>query len=187
MIALAAGLELPLETFTDRFNHEASTLRANHYPTINLKQLEDGKVSRVWPHHDFGIISLVFPSAVGGLEYADRENPGTFLPVLHTSQREFVVLASETLQRWTNGVIRAGLHRVTKPAAEEVTDGGMLPERTSLVFFCKADRQVLVGPLSKFKDVQNDKIYSDITALEYQSQRNEAHYPDVQSPLITVH
>jgi len=28
--------------------------------------------------------------------------------------REVVIIISETLQRWTNGLVRAGLHRVTR-------------------------------------------------------------------------
>lgn len=135
-------------------------------------------MSRIWPHNDFGIISLVFPDRTGGLEYEDREQPGTFIPMPYNGDDEVVVIVSETFQRWTNGSVRAGLHRVTKP--REMT-GDMVPERWSLVYFNKADRNVNVGPLEQFVSAETKPLYEDLTALEYQAMRNAVHYPEPET------
>lgn len=91
LTVLANALGLPLDAFGERCTNHASTLRSNHYPTIEVKQLESGQVSRVWPHYDFGIISLLFPDSVGGLEFGDRANGG-FVPNKFGGRGEIVVL-----------------------------------------------------------------------------------------------
>lgn len=174
VLASAMGHESKL--FSSKCTHEATTIRINHFPPVKRETLETGQVSRIWPHNDFGIISLVFPDRTGGLEYEDRENPGAFIPMPYNGDDEVVVIASETIQRWTNGSVRAGLHRVTKPHNMD-ENADMVPERWSLVYFVKADRHVNVGPLKEF--VTGEKpMYEDLTALEYQAMRNAVHYPE---------
>lgn len=166
------------DAFAARCSHAASTARSNYYPAVDVKLLEAGDVGRAWPHRDFGIITLVFPGTVGGLEYEDRaKGEGAFEPVGFTSPTDIVVQAAETLQRWTNDEVRACLHRVARPQAQELDESGLAPERTSLVFFCKADRDMSVGPMPEFVREGEKPVYEDITALEYQSRRNKAHYP----------
>lgn len=173
---LAQELDLEPSIFTSRCTNEASTIRINHFPPIKREVLDTGATSRIWPHNDFGIISLVFPSTVPGLEYENRDRPGTFLPMPYESEEEVVVILGETLQRWTNGQIRAGLHRVGPP---KDVQGEVVPERWSLVFFNKADRHVRVGPLKESVDVNGgEPLYEDLSALEYQGSRNRKHYPD---------
>ncbi|KAF2196660.1 Clavaminate synthase-like protein [Delitschia confertaspora ATCC 74209] len=172
---LASQMKLDPKLFSSRCTNEASTIRINHFPPVARETLESGQVSRIWPHNDFGIISLVFPDRTGGLEYEDRENPGTFIPMPYGGDDEVVVIVSETFQRWTNGGVRAGLHRVTKPVDME---GDTVPERWSLVYFCKADRHVNVGPLKEFVAAEKPPVYEDLTALEYQAMRNAVHYPE---------
>lgn len=53
----------------------------------------------------------------------------------------------------------------------------MIPERFSIVFFCKADWNAKVGPLPQLVG-QDNVNFEDITALEHQAERNKAHYPD---------
>ncbi|KAJ5771916.1 Oxoglutarate/iron-dependent dioxygenase [Penicillium odoratum] len=171
--SMASALNLDPKVFTSRCTNEASTIRINHFPPIDRATLDEGKISRIWPHKDFGIISLVFPDVTPGLEYEDRSNPGTFIPMPYGSDEEVVVIVSETMQRWTNGQIGGGLHRVTRPRKCE---GDTVPERWSLVYFNKADRDVNVGPLDEFLG-DKKPIYEDLTALEYQTLRNAAHYP----------
>ncbi|RHZ50795.1 uncharacterized protein CDV56_105127 [Aspergillus thermomutatus] len=171
---MAQALNLDAKIFTSRCTNEASTIRINHFPPIERSKLDEGKINRIWPHKDFGIISLVFPDVTPGLEYEDRSNPGTFIPMPYGSDDEVVVIVSETMQRWTNGEVRAGLHRVSRPRD---CDDEIVPERWSLVYFNKADRHVNVGPLAEFLTGDKKPIYEDLTALEYQTLRNAAHYP----------
>ncbi|KAF2802754.1 Clavaminate synthase-like protein [Mytilinidion resinicola] len=180
---LAAQMNLDPKLFSSKCTNEASTIRINHFPPIDRQTLESGQVSRIWPHNDFGIISLVFPDRTGGLEYEDRENPGTFIPMPYNGDDEVVVIISETFQRWTNGAVRAGLHRVTKPVDMV---GDVVPERWSLVYFCKADRHINVGPLKEFVGPERQPLYEDLTALEYQAMRNAVHYPEPVAEGVSV-
>jgi len=180
---LATQMNLDPTLFSQKCTNEASTIRINHFPPVDRETLESGQVSRIWPHNDFGIISLVFPDRTGGLEYEDRENPGTFIPVPYNGDNEVVVIVSETFQRWTNGLVRAGLHRVTKPRDMV---GDVVPERWSLVYFCKADRHVNVGPLKEFVGAEKRPLYEDLTALEYQAMRNAVHYPDPMADSVVA-
>lgn len=180
---LASQMQVDRKLFSSRCTNEASTIRINHFPPVSRETLESGQVSRIWPHNDFGIISLVFPDRTGGLEYEDRANPGTFIPMPYNGDDEVVVIVSETFQRWTNGAIRAGLHRVTKPIDME---GDVVPERWSLVYFCKADRNINVGPLKEFVIAEARPMYEDLTALEYQAMRNAVHYPEPVAEAVAV-
>ena len=174
--SLAIALNVPADTFTSRCTNAASTIRVNHFPPAPEARLDNGKTSRIWPHYDFGIVSFVFPDKVGGLEYEDRANPGIFIPLDYVRRGELLFLVSETMQRWTNDRLKACLHRVTKPKQAEIADG-TVPERTSIVYFCKADRHVDVGPLESFVTNDHPARYPQMTALEYQAIRNAAHYP----------
>jgi isopenicillin N synthase-like dioxygenase len=150
-------------------------MRFNHFPEVPAHLFEQGDTCRIWPHFDFGIITLVFRESLGGLEIEDRKHPGTFVPVPCNSRDEMLVNIGETFQRWTNEVLPAGLHRVTKPHKEQEVVGGIVPERYSVAFFCKADRDVSVGPFENFL-VGRERKFDDITAIQYQEVRNRATY-----------
>ena len=176
--ALEIAFELPSGSFLNRITHEAnaSELRLNHYPAIDVKEIRSGGVSRIWPHFDLGVITLLFQDGVGGLEFEDRSQSGTFERVQCGNQAEMVVNVSETLQRWTNGTLGAGLHRVNVPEDLEGKETGMLPERYSIAYFCKADRGASVGPLRQFVNEGVEPKYEDISAIEYHQQRLQSAY-----------
>ena len=179
MSALEAALELPGGSFTDKITHKAnaSEMRLNHYPAIATSELDKGHVKRIWPHFDLGVITLLFQDgACGGLEFEDRAHKGQFERV-ECARNVMVVNVSETLQRWTNNVLPAGLHRVNVPVelAEEQTDR-LLAERYSLAYFVKADRTSSVGPLKHFVTGERAPAYENITAIEYHQRRLESAY-----------
>lgn len=179
--AVEVGLDLPEGCLVDRCRQDASEIRLNHYPAISLERLADGQVKRTWPHTDFGIITLLFQDDVGGLELEDRTRPGIFVPVTPAppgGPTEMVVNISDTFQRWTNGVIKAGVHQVSPPPTycKSGTNKGMLPERHSCVFFAKASRDTSVGPLPQFVSDENPAQYDEITALEYQQRMTSQLY-----------
>lgn len=176
MEACEVGLDLPQGTLVDRCTPAASELRMNHYPAVSIETLKKGITKRTWPHSDFGIITLLFQDAVGGLELEDRANPGTFVPVIRKDPHEMVINISDTFQRWSNNVIRVGLHQVTNPVHMKGMEEGELPERYSSVFFMKAHRQTSVGPLPQFVGPDRPARYSDITALEFHQQMTDILY-----------
>ena len=184
MAAMELGLNLEPGTLVDRCQKTASEIRLNRYPPVSVERLADGRVKRTWPHTDFGIITLLFQDQVGGLEMEDRSNPGDrFLPVTPTEPgrpTEMVVNVSDTFERWTNGVIKAGVHRVSAPPTFEAEAGAetgvLLPERHSCIFFFKPSRDVSVGPLPDFVTQDNPVRYDEITALRYQQRKTSELY-----------
>lgn len=178
MEALEVAFDLPSGAFLNRITHKgnASEMRLNHYPAIDINEIKRGGVSRIWPHFDLGVITLLFQDGVGGLEFENREKTHTFNRVECETQEEMVVNVSETLQRWTNDALPAGLHRVNVPHCLEDKDVGRLPERYSIAYFCKADRGASVGPLRQFVQEASEPKYQEMSAIEYHQQRLQSAY-----------
>jgi len=174
--AMEVGLHLPSGLLVNRCAPAVSELRLNHYPPITIEKLNQGKARRTWPHSDFGIMTLLFQDAVGGLELEDRRHPGNFVPVIRGSPAEMVINISDTFQRLTNNVIRSGLHQVTRPDGMKKLQNGVLPERYSIVFFVKAGRHTSVGPLPQFVGPERPAEYEDITALQLHKEKTSELY-----------
>lgn len=173
MEALEVAFKLPHGTFLDKITHEknACEFRLNHYPEIDVKELKSGVVSRVWPHFDLGVITLLFQDSVGGLEFENRKVPGTFHPINFDTTPDLIVNVSETLQRWTNDRLPAGLHRVDLPQHVKENQDGIVPERYSIAYFCKANREASVGSLKQFVPEGTKPIYKEMLAIDYQMER----------------
>ncbi|KAF4629217.1 hypothetical protein G7Y89_g8930 [Cudoniella acicularis] len=168
--ALEMALKLPQSSFLNMMVHNASELRLNHYPAISIADMREKNINRTSPHFDLGVITLLFQDGIGGLEIQDRDRPGSFMPVEPSVQSEMMVNVAETFLRWTNDVVSAGLHRVTIPESLKEADGGLIEERFSVVYLCKADRDASVAPLKEFVTEKGSK-YGHISALEYHQQR----------------
>lgn len=178
MAALETDLQVPAGTFLSKITHEknASEMRLNHYPAVDIEEIQRGTTSRIWPHFDLGVITLLFQDGVGGLEFEDREQPGTFRGIECGARGEMVVNVSETLQRWTNNRLPAGLHRVNVPEQMAGKTEGLLAERYSIAYFCKADRDAPAGSLPEFVPRGSDPLYKPLTAIEYHRQRLQSAY-----------
>jgi isopenicillin N synthase-like dioxygenase len=176
--AIEVAFDLPRGEMTTKITSQAnaSEMRLLHYPAIDVSEIMAGEVSRIWPHFDLGVVTLLFQDAVGGLEIENRKQPGTFTPVECGVPAEMIVNVSETLQRWTNGSLPAGLHRVNIPRTLVGMESGTLPERFTVVYFCKADRAASVGPLKHFVREGNEPVYEDISAIEYHQRRLQSAY-----------
>ncbi|KAK3168265.1 hypothetical protein OEA41_004711 [Lepraria neglecta] len=149
MKACEVGLNLLPGTLTARCDPAASEFRFNHNPAVSIEKLQQRLQKRTWPRTDLGIITLLFQDTVGELELEDRKGGG-FSPVVREGDNEMVINISDTLQRWTNDCIRAGLHQVTNPVPQKDDEAGMLAERYSCVFFLKAHRETNVGALTTY-------------------------------------
>jgi isopenicillin N synthase-like dioxygenase len=176
--ALEIGFGVEDNSLVKQCIPSATDLRLNHYPPIRVEDMRAGHTSRISPHTDFGILTLLFQDSVGGLEIEDRGNPGTFMPVLPEDgdTTEMIVNVSDTLQRWTNDELMGGVHRVTIPEPLKTEHNIMLPERFTMAYFFKAMRTTSVAPLPKFVSDRNPAKYPDITALDFQQWRNNMMY-----------
>ncbi|KAI1272091.1 hypothetical protein F5Y07DRAFT_310961 [Xylaria sp. FL0933] len=168
--ALEISLGLKPESLKERSIPNAADLRLTHYPEISIEDMRSGKTSRIAPHSDWGIITLLFQDSTGGLEVEDRTHPGTFFPVEPNDTTEMIVNAGDTLMRWTNGKVVAGIHQVTVPEGLKKKDKVILPERFSVAHLFKAQRQVSIAPLDQFISAEEPAKYPEMTALQYHRQ-----------------
>lgn len=179
-VALLESIELSLGLEKGRLSTQcvggASEMRLNHYPPISVGQMKQGSVSRIWPHTDLGVLTLLFQDTVGGLEIEDRTRKGSFFPVPRGEWNELIVNVSETLERWTNGVLPAGVHQVTVPPSLKDQDDATIPARFSNAFFVKADREADVGALEHFVKAGEEPRYKSMTAHEYHTSRVASAY-----------
>ena len=181
--ALEIGLDLPKGSFTDRCTPAASELRLNHYPITHPPKSETGKAYRAFPHTDIGVITLLFQDREGGLEFEDRKNPGSFLPALSQDSTDLIVNVADTLERWTNGVLKAGLHQVTISESMVDKTHGNIPQRFSAVFFLKGSARKSAGPLPDFVSLVQPAKYDEITALEYLQRRHRLLYDNFEQSI----
>ena len=174
--ALEVALELRGGTFVAKCSGNASELRLNHYPTIDIRDMLQGEISRIHPHTDLGVITCLFQDSSGGLEITDRARCGQFIPVSSHSSSEMVVNISETFQRWTNGRVEAGIHQVTIPPHLKGLEQGVIPPRYTIAFFVKADRDTFAGALEEFVSGEEPALYENMTALEFHQWRLATAY-----------
>lgn len=175
--SLEEALDLPPAAFRNCIRG-ASELRLNHYPSISIQKIREGNVNRIWPHFDLGVLTLLWTRGSSGLECGNRQKKekDCFIPIVPESDYELIINVSETLQRWTNDVLPAGLHQVTIPPTLKSVEDGIIPERHSVAYFCKADRAALVGTMEHFMTAASEARYPNMTALEYHQSRLLAAY-----------
>ena len=178
--AIELGLALPAGSLLSRALPNVGELRLNHYPSISRRELLTKNTRRIWPHTDFGTLSLLFQDNAGGLEFEDRSKRGTFVPVTSEDSTDLIVTVADILQRWTNDVLKAGLHRVAVPRQFQVDDGMeedcILPDRYSLVFFCRPSAEKSAGPIHDFVSEERPASHDEISALEHLERRNRLVY-----------
>lgn len=183
--AIELGLGVPAGSLLSRALPNVGELRFNHYPSIAKQELLTKNTRRIWPHTDFGTVSLLFQDSAGGLEFEDRSSPGKFVAVTGDEPADLIVTVADILQRWTNDVLKAGLHRVSVPtqyqadddhATEEEEEDCILPERYSLVFFSRPSGETSAGPMDDFVREGRPAAYDEISALEHLARRNRLVY-----------
>lgn len=167
--ALELGLGLHQGALTRKCELTSSELRLNHYPK---SESSHRKKLRSAIHTDLGVLTLLFTDGVGGLEFENRAS-GAFEPVEMRRGKEVLVNVADTLERWTNGVLRSGLHRVNDVSEADATE---MSERRSVAFFYKADMDETVGPLDAFVSQSSPAKYEAVTVREYIGQKHARLY-----------
>ncbi|MCJ1386801.1 hypothetical protein MMC17_009928 [Xylographa soralifera] len=186
--AIELGLGLQRGALTEHYLPDASELTLNWYPKASRAALLGPSLKRIWPHSDLGIISLLFQDGIGGLEFEDRKSKGHFVPVEPGVGVEMIVNASDTLERWTNGVISAGIHRVTAPSTMQESDGKggigakveTVPERRSIVLLYRSKGEASVAPLADFVKTDKPAQFGEMTATEYLNFKNKLTFGNIK-------
>ena len=98
------------------------------------------------------------------------------MPVTADDPYELIINVADTLQRWTNNILPAGLHQVTIPGGRRDEVGGKLQERFSIAYFLKSNREESVGSLPQFLSEERPAEYEHVSAIDYHKQRHALLY-----------
>lgn len=153
LAAIAEGLGLSSEFFTEMVEDGNSILRLIHYPPV-----ADGSSKsaiRAAAHEDINLITLLVGATDSGLELLDKD--GSWLQIT-TRPGQIVVDTGDMMQRLTNGFLPATTHRVVNPSISNST-------RYSMPFFVHPHSQASLACLPNC--VNDKKLYADITAGEF--------------------
>ncbi|MBF9036241.1 isopenicillin N synthase family oxygenase [Rhodobacterales bacterium HKCCE2091] len=125
--------------FADKFTRPMALLRGNWYPP--RPDWAGAKDFGIAAHTDYGCLTLLATDGAPGLEVLDRS--GAWIPV-QAPPGEFVINFGEMLEIWTNGRVKATLHRVV----------GGPEERISVPLFFNPDFDTNVAPIGSGRVVQ---------------------------------
>lgn len=148
--AFASSLDIADDYFTRRFTKPLTRCSAIYYPP----QEPDAGTDQfgVAPHTDYGALTFVHQTEVGGLEvYAKNREWVTAHPIPGT----LVVNVGDLLARWTNDTFRSTPHRVVNRSGRE---------RISLASFVDPDFDSVINPVVKPGEAAR---YEPVTCGEY--------------------
>ena len=139
LIATGLGMN-DVDFFAKLHDEDNDTLRLiTYFPTRS-----ETTGNRCKEHSDYGTITLLSTDGVSGLELFHE---GKWLPVPYV-EGSLVVNVGSLLARWTNGALRATLHRVAGPGSlnsgshRQVLVEATKHSRTSIAFFADPNRNV---------------------------------------------
>lgn len=171
--ALAIALGVSEEHLRTLHNRAENEFRILHYPAIPSSELQDGSATRIAEHTDFGTVTMLFQDSVGGLQIEDQANLGTFRDVESEHPTDIILNIGDSLQRLTNDTFKAACHRVTYPPTIKAGGDDVIPERHSIAYFAKPNRNASLLPLKEFITESNPCTYEDITSWEWNNLRIE--------------
>lgn len=158
--AIALYLELD-ENYFDKFVHNGnSILRPIHYPPV--KTLKTDAV-RAGEHEDINLITLLVGASADGLQVLNKQGEWKSVTAI---EDHIVVNVGDMLQRLTNNKLRSTTHRVINPPASK-----MDTSRYSVPFFLHPVSEMPLNCLPETVDPTHPKLYKDITAGEYLTER----------------
>jgi len=117
--------------FDDKFDRPMALLRGNYYP--ERPDWAGDKDFGIAAHTDYGCLTLLASDGVPGLEVQGRD--GNWAAV-NAEPGEFVINFGEMLEMWTEGRVKATLHRVK----------GSKHERISVPLFFNPNHDANVAP-----------------------------------------
>ncbi len=149
--------------FDNKVHNGNSILRPIHYfPIENPEEVPDDAV-RAAEHGDINLITLLMGASADGLQVLRKDDewiPITALP------DQVVVNVGDMLSRHTNNKLKSTIHRVVNPPKEL-----MKTSRFSIPFFMHPRSEMDLTCLDSCIDEENPKLYDDITAGDFLSQR----------------
>jgi isopenicillin N synthase-like dioxygenase len=161
--AIALYLNLPEDYFDAKVKHGNSILRPIHYfPIENPKDVPPDAV-RAAEHGDINLITLLMGASADGLQVLRRD--GKWIPITALPD-QLVVNVGDMLERHTNKKLKSTIHRVVNPPVHL-----MNTPRYSIPFFMHPRSEMSLAALSSCVNNETPKLWSDITAGEFLTQR----------------
>ena len=148
---LATQLSLPDDTFTQRnlFTHESG----DHCRlTRKFAHVSDANAIGLPSHTDFGSITILF-NWLGGLQIQSHD-PATHGEWAYVKPLpgHAIINLGDAMVTFTNGMLKSAKHRVVPAPGPQVA-----VDRYSLVYFVRPHNTVLMEPVEKFKNL-NDNL-----------------------------
>jgi isopenicillin N synthase-like dioxygenase len=161
--ALAIYLDLPENYFDAKVKNGNSILRPIHYFPIEDPQSVPPDAVRAAEHGDINLITLLMGASADGLQVLRRD--GKWIPITALPD-QLVVNVGDMLERHTNKKLKSTIHRVVNPPAHL-----MNTPRYSIPFFMHPRSEMNLAALPGCIDEHHPKIWDDITAGEFLTQR----------------
>lgn len=159
--ALALGLGIDQEYFTERHKKPVSNFAFNYYPApARWEDLDVG----VGAHCDVSDITVLLQDDVGGLEVCDRS--GRWIKAAYVPGA-YVVNIGETMMQWTNGEYVSTLHRVIAKK---------LQDRYSVPLFMGPDYDLMIEPLPVCVTPERPAKFAPFHNGHYTSEQFASHY-----------
>lgn len=159
---IALSLDLREDYFEELMLKPISIQRLLHYPPQHGHIAKD--IIGVGAHTDYGNLTILAQDNVGGLQVMNRDGDwieGT--PIDGT----FVINIGDLIQRLTNDVYLANMHRVVNTSGRD---------RYSIPFFIDADFAAVIEPLATCITGSNPRRYEPVTCGEHKFGRFAASY-----------
>jgi isopenicillin N synthase-like dioxygenase len=151
--AVALGLGLREDHFADKLDRPIASLRLIHYPPQGGAIEED--TIGCGAHSDYGFLTVLAQDEVGGLQLRNGAGEWIAAPPIPGT---FVINVSELLERWTNGLYKATLHRVINTSGRD---------RYSMPFFLDTNYDAVIACLATCQGPDHPPKYPPVVGGEY--------------------
>ncbi|SLN68941.1 2-oxoglutarate-dependent ethylene/succinate-forming enzyme [Roseovarius albus] len=160
---IALSLDLDERFFEPKMQNPISIQRLLHYPPQTGKI--DESVMGIGAHTDYGNLTILAQDDVGGLQVMNRDGDWVQGPPIPGM---FVINIGDLVQRLTNDVYLANLHRVVNTSGRE---------RYSIPFFIDADYDADFAPLPSCVTPENPAKYEAVTCGKHKFGRFLESFP----------
>ncbi|MGX9148119.1 isopenicillin N synthase family dioxygenase [Mesorhizobium sp. 128a] len=163
---IALSLDLPTDFFEPRMKNPITIQRLLHYPPQT--GVVDERIIGIGAHTDYGTLTILAQDSVGGLQVMNRDGAwveGTPIP------GTFVINIGDLVQKLTNDLYLANLHRVVNTSGRE---------RYSIPFFVDADYDAVFAPLESCVSEARPARYPPITCGMYKFERFVKTFPHLE-------
>ena len=161
--AIALSLDLDREYFGPRTTDPICIQRLLHYPPQT--GAVDESIIGIGAHTDYGSLTVLAQDDVGGLQVMNRDGDWIEAPPIPGT---FVINIGDLIQRLTNDVYLANLHRVVNVSGRE---------RYSIPFFIDADYDAVFAPIPACTSADNPPRYDPVTCGAHKFGRFKDSYP----------